>query len=71
MTHCRLDNLCSQDIYHSNDGISGCSRKAQASIDALLQEERLPTFADRAELPYVDAVLKEVLRYVRRDAALC
>jgi len=45
-------------------------KKAQASIDAFLQEEQLPTFTDRAGLPYIDAVLKEVLRYGRRDIAL-
>ena len=46
-------------------------KKAQASIDAYLQEERWPTFNDRAELPYIDALLKEVLRYARTDVVLC
>jgi hypothetical protein len=35
---------------------------AQAELDALLQG-RLPTFGDRAQLPYVDALVKEVLRW--------
>ncbi|KZS92752.1 cytochrome P450 [Sistotremastrum niveocremeum HHB9708] len=38
-------------------------RKAQAEIDALLQGERLPTLHDRDALPYLAAILKEVLRW--------
>lgn len=43
----------------------GVQQKAQAEIDALLGDgyERLPTLADRDSLPYVDAVLKECLRW--------
>lgn len=37
--------------------------KAQAEIAAVLGSRRLPTFADRVNLPYVDALCKEVLRY--------
>jgi hypothetical protein len=37
-------------------------RKAQAYIDALVQDERLPTFADRASLPYIEGILKETYR---------
>ena len=37
-------------------------KRAQAEVDAL--GGRLPTMADRAQLPYVDAVLSEVLRWV-------
>ncbi|CAK5266703.1 unnamed protein product [Mycena citricolor] len=37
---------------------------AQAEIDALLAgEERLPTFADQARLPYTTALMKEVFRW--------
>jgi cytochrome P450 len=37
--------------------------KAQAEIDAIVgPENRLPTISDRDRLPYVCAVLKEVLR---------
>jgi len=36
--------------------------KAQAEIDRVVGSERLPTFADREDLPYVDAILKETLR---------
>lgn len=38
-------------------------RKAQAEIDALVGRERMPTFADRPQLPYVCALVKEVLRW--------
>jgi hypothetical protein len=36
---------------------------AQAELDAVIGKERLPTVADRAQLPYVDAIVKEVLRW--------
>lgn len=38
-------------------------RKAQAELDAVVGEGRLPQFADRGSLPYVNAVVKEVLRW--------
>jgi len=37
--------------------------KAQAELDHVIGKERLPTFADRNNLPYVDALVKEVLRW--------
>jgi cytochrome P450 len=37
--------------------------KAQAEIDALLHGSRLPTFEDFASLPYLNAIVKEVLRW--------
>jgi cytochrome P450 len=36
--------------------------KAQAEIDAVVGRDRLPTFSDRPQLPYVRAVVSEVLR---------
>ena len=39
------------------------AKKAQAEIDAVVGNDRLPTFEDRADLPYVDALSKEVLRW--------
>ncbi|KAI0743121.1 cytochrome P450 [Daedaleopsis nitida] len=39
-------------------------KRAQAEVDAVLGGKRLPTMADRPRLPYVDAVLSEVLRWV-------
>jgi len=38
-------------------------KKAQAEIDAVVGSDRLPSFADRDSLPYVDALAKEVLRW--------
>jgi cytochrome P450 len=38
-------------------------RKAQAEIDRVIGSSRLPDYSDQDELPYVDAVLKEVLRW--------
>jgi cytochrome P450 len=37
-------------------------RKAQAELDMIVGNDRLPTLADRQRLPYVDAVVKEVMR---------
>ncbi|KAJ7152979.1 cytochrome P450 [Mycena filopes] len=38
-------------------------RLAQAEIDAVVGTDRLPDFIDRERLPYVTAVMKEVLRF--------
>jgi cytochrome P450 len=38
-------------------------RKAQAEIDRVVGNSRLPDYSDQDKLPYVDAVLKEVLRW--------
>ncbi|KAH8980773.1 cytochrome P450 [Lactarius hatsudake] len=38
-------------------------RAAHAEIDAVLGDSRLPDFSDKDKLPYVSAVLKEVLRW--------
>ncbi len=38
-------------------------RRAQAEIDAVVGRDRLPTFADTPRLPYVQAIIKEVLRW--------
>lgn len=38
-------------------------KRAQAEIDSVVGTDRLPTFEDRAKLPYVEGVLKEVLRW--------
>ena len=38
-------------------------RKAQAEIDSVVKTTRLPTLADRKHLPYIDAIVKEVLRW--------
>ena len=38
-------------------------KKAQAEIDAFVGNGRLPTFADSPNLPYVNALVYEVLRW--------
>src|SRR5882757_2249349 len=38
-------------------------KRAQAEIDSVIGKDRLPTFNDRESLPYVDAVLRETLRW--------
>ncbi len=37
--------------------------EAQAELDAVVGRARLPTFADAPQLPYVRAIIKEVLRW--------
>jgi hypothetical protein len=39
------------------------SKKAQEEIDAVIGLERLPELTDRDNLPYVEAVMEETLRY--------
>ena len=38
-------------------------RKAQAEIDRVIRNDRLPTLADMSNLPYVEALVKEVFRW--------
>lgn len=38
-------------------------RKAQGEIDRVIGNDRLPNSMDRPNLPYVEAVVKEVLRW--------
>ncbi|KZP11704.1 cytochrome P450 [Athelia psychrophila] len=37
--------------------------RAQAEIDAVVGADRLPSFADRASLPYIECVMSECLRW--------
>jgi cytochrome P450 len=37
-------------------------QKAQQEIDAIIGLTRLPEFSDRSSLPYIEAMLQEVLR---------
>jgi cytochrome P450 len=37
--------------------------KAQAELDAVIGPRRLPDYNDRASLPYLNATVKEVLRW--------
>jgi cytochrome P450 len=38
-------------------------KKAQAEIDAVIGPDRLPSYADRDSLPYVEALTKEIMRW--------
>jgi len=38
-------------------------KRAQAEIDAVVGIERPPSFHDRADLPFINALCKEILRY--------
>ena len=38
-------------------------RKAQAELDAVVGPHRLPDMADRDALPYLNAILKETMRW--------
>lgn len=38
-------------------------RKAQAEVDAVVGGDRLPRMADMEHLPYVNAVIKETMRW--------
>ena len=37
--------------------------RAQKELDDVIGQGRLPTFADRKRLPYINALCKEILRY--------
>ncbi|KAJ7486711.1 cytochrome P450, partial [Mycena latifolia] len=41
----------------------GAQKNAQREIDAVIGQRRLPDFGDQAALPYVSALVKEVLRW--------
>jgi cytochrome P450 len=38
-------------------------RRAQAEMDVVVGRDRLPTFADAPHLPYVRAIIREILRW--------
>jgi len=38
-------------------------KKAQDELDRVVGKDRLPDFSDRENLPYINAIIKEVLRW--------
>lgn len=38
-------------------------KRGQEEIDNVVGRERLPNYEDQSNLPYVDAIVKEVLRW--------
>lgn len=53
-----LSSFCLAMILHPE-----VQKKAQEEIDRIVGVDRLPSFSDRANLPYVDAMVKESLRW--------
>ncbi|KAJ0117156.1 cytochrome [Diaporthe amygdali] len=47
----------------TQDKASGFVAKAQKLLDDVVGRDRLPTFADRPNLVYIDAIVEEVLRW--------
>lgn len=41
----------------------GVQQKAQAAVDGILRGQRLPDFSDYGSIPYLDALVNEVLRW--------
>ena len=39
-------------------------RRAQAELDAVVGRDRLPTFDDSPHLPYIEAMCKELMRWL-------
>ncbi len=39
-------------------------RKAQAELDEVIGKNRLPDFNDRDRLPFIEAIVKETLRWL-------
>lgn len=37
--------------------------RAQEELDKIVGRQRLPAFSDRVDLPYINAIYKEVLRW--------
>lgn len=42
-------------------------RRAREDIDREVGLDRLPSFRDKPNLPYIECIMKEVLRYVTGD----
>lgn len=39
-------------------------RRARAELDRIIGNERLPGIGDRANLPYIEAIMKETFRWI-------
>jgi cytochrome P450 len=38
-------------------------KRAQAEVDRVVGTDRLPDFSDRVSMPYIEAVLRETMRF--------
>ena len=45
-------------------------RKAQEEIDRIIGRERLPDLTDRGSLPYLEALVTELYRYVTSNPCM-
>jgi cytochrome P450 len=45
-------------------------KHAQTEIDATIGDDGLPDFQDVSDLPYLSAIVKEVLRFVIRNVGV-
>ena len=57
MTEMILHTFIFEMIHHPE-----VAKKAQAEIDNVIGKDQLPTIRDRQNLPYIDCIVKEVLR---------
>ncbi|KAJ3010464.1 hypothetical protein NUW54_g2472 [Trametes sanguinea] len=61
-----MENICTTTIFGVFKAISlypDVQKKAQAELDAVVGRHRLPNYADRDNLLYVNALMKEILRW--------
>ncbi|KAI0373553.1 CyP450 monooxygenase [Pilatotrama ljubarskyi] len=54
---------CIQSFFLAMASYPDVQKKAQAELDAVVGQHRLPDFSDEASLPYVTALIKECLRW--------
>ena len=52
-----------QTFYIAMASYPEVQKRAQVELDAVVGPHRLPTFADKDDLPYVGALIKECLRW--------
>ena len=43
------------------------AKRAQQEIDAVTQGERMPTFDDWKDVPYIDCIIRELWRWVHNS----
>ncbi len=65
-----LDNRCNEHFLLSYGNPSRSTEKAQAELDRVVGLGHLPTFEDRYQLPYIDAIYREILR-LRPPLSIC
>lgn len=46
------------------------AKKAQAEIESVLGKDQLPTLNDRPDLPYINCIVKEVMRWGSQETRI-